>query len=93
MIHPHTTIICSCHINILSLLYVLFLPDSDFPYLHTLEEFLYGIALIHPLDIDQRGMHGFPGFLNWNSYPSISSLCVKSAKRRAEVLQIVTSTR
>jgi hypothetical protein len=67
--------------------------DSEFPYLHTLEEFLYGIALIHPLDIDQLGMHGFPGFLNWNSYPSISSLCVESAKKRAEVLQIVTSTR
>ncbi|MBQ7664635.1 MAG: hypothetical protein IJS43_05370 [Bacteroidaceae bacterium] len=48
---------------------------------------------IHRHIIQQANMHGFPGFLNWNSYPSISSLCVKSAKRRAEVLQIVTSTR
>ena len=35
-------------------------------YLHPLEKFFDGIALIHPLDIDQRGMHGFLGFLNWN---------------------------
>ena len=27
--------------------------DSEFPYLHTLEELFYGISLIHPLDIHQ----------------------------------------
>lgn len=48
-------------------LYVLLSADSEFPYLHTLEELFYGISLIHPLDIDQRGMHGFLGFLNRNS--------------------------
>ena len=63
----YTTIICSCHINILSILCVLFFVDSNFPYLHPLEELANGVALIHPLDIHQRGMHGFLGFLNWNS--------------------------
>ena len=44
--------------------------NDTFPICIRLKNF-YGIALIHPLDIDQRGMHGFPGFLNWNSFVAL----------------------